>query len=147
MILLKDFAATHNKKTDTLRKYISRHQDEFSGHTKQGKKGLEIDEVAQQLLESSFPPPVEVVAAPDAELQKKIMQLQDLVIQLQAHQATLQEKATLADSLQLLLEDRNAQLDELKAELKEERAATQAANEKVEELLRRTLWERIRNKM
>lgn len=145
-MLLKDFAATHNKKADSLRKFVSRHKDEFAGHTKQGKKGLELDEVAVRLLEDSFPPPVEIVEAPNAELQQKIMQLQEVIIKLQAQQSELQAKAALADAQSLLLEDRENRIRELKTE--KEAAEQKAADldAEIERIRNRNLWQRIFDK-
>ena len=144
-MLLKDYAESRQKKTDTLRKFISRHE-EFTGHTKHGKKGLEIDEEAVKLLDESFPPPVEIVAAPDAELQKKVMQLQEVIIKLQAQQADLQAKAALADARSLLLEDREQRIQELKTEKEtaEHRAAELDAE--LERIRNRNLWQRIFDK-
>lgn len=146
MQLLRDFAAARNIKTDTVRKYMYRKKETFSGHTQKTEHGLQLDEVALAALEEIYPLPRPVEVVEDTESRRQLILAQQMIIQLQQQMAELQSKAALADAQQLLLEDKNARIDELQTEKKaaEERAA--AAETEIQRLQNRSLWERIRNK-
>lgn len=152
MILLTLFAEQRNEKPDTIRKYINRHMEDFEGHFEIKGKQMELDEVAAGLLEQKYPlpRPVQVVNGVDpeeyADALKKISQLQEAVIKLQqARQEDLQKLAA-AEATQILLEDKEEALRELKEEYDYERTKRTEAEDELAKLRNRSLWQRIFNK-
>lgn len=149
MILLTLFAEQRNEKPDTIRKYINRHMEEFEGHFEINGKQMELDEVAVELLEQKYPlpRPVQVVNGVDpdeyADALKKISQLQEAVIKLQqARQEDLQKLAA-AEATQILLEDKEEALRELKEEYGAERKKREEAEAQISKLKNRNLVERL----
>ena len=144
---ITEFCQSRNIDRNTVSMYMSRHKKQFQGHKKTVGKNVLLDEVAIEILSEKYPLPevIEVVNT-DQVLKDKIIQLQELVMTLQNKLLENQEKVALAEAEHLLLQDRETLIVELKSELEEERAATHAANQKIDELLQRNLWERVRNK-
>lgn len=118
-MLIIEFAESRNEKPDTIRKYISRHKDEFKGHTTLSGSKMEIDDVAYDLLEKVYPMPKPIQIVEDTEARKKLMQAQELIIRMQMQMMEMQEKVALADANKALLEDREHQISEMQAEKKE----------------------------
>ena len=152
MILLTLFAEQRNEKPDTIRKYINRHMEEFEGHFEITGKQMELDEVAVGLLEQKYPlpRPVQVVNGVDpdeyADALKKISQLQEAVIKLQqARQEDLQKLAA-AEATQILLEDKEEALRELKEEYNSEKQKRTEVEEELAKLRSRNVWQRLFNK-
>lgn len=138
MVLLIDFASGRNEKPDTIRKYISRHKEEFEGHTSFSGAKMEIDEHAYELLDKIYPLPKPIEIIEDNESRRKLVQAQDLIIQMQQKMMDMQEKVALAESTRALLEDKEHQLAELQAEKKELKEQIASREQKLEE-------ERIKN--
>lgn len=128
---ITDFCKGRNVDAQAIRKYIDRHPDDFAGHT--GKKGREVtlDDYALAILEDKyhFPAPVEVIE--DTEARRKLIQAQEMIIQLQIRIQEQTAAIAQAEATKMLLEDKEVQLqrvydqyDKLQIELDHERAKT-----------------------
>lgn len=124
---ITEFCKGREVDSQAVRRYIERHPEEFEGHT--GKKGREttLDDEAFRILEQKYPlaKPVQIINGADPEeyaaALKKIGQLQETIIKLQqARQEDLQKLAA-AEATQILLEDKEEALRELKEEYDYER--------------------------
>lgn len=121
---ITEFCKSRNVDAQAIRKYIERHPVDFTGHT--GKKGraITLDNYAIKILEEKYPLPSPVEIIEDKETRLKLIQAQERIIQLQNK---LQEQTTViaqAESIKLLLQDRDQQIQELKTQLQAERSKT-----------------------
>lgn len=128
---ITDFCKNRNVDAQTIRKYIKRHSEDFTGHT--GKKGREItlDEHALIALEDKYPFPAPVEVIEDVEARKKLIQTQEMIIQLQIRIQDQTVALAQAEAAKMLLEDKEQQLqraydqcDKLQRELELERNKT-----------------------
>ena len=144
---IKEFCQSRNVSQNTVSMYMSRNKKLFQGHKKTIGKTVQLDSTAIELLSEKYPLPevIEVIEAPDEALKTKVMQLQDVIIKLQAQQAELQAKAALADAQSLLLEDRNNRIQELETEKEAAAQRAEALQVEIDRLKNRNLWNRIRN--
>ena len=145
---IKEFCQSRNISQNTVSMYMSRNKKLFQGHKKTVGKHVQLDEVAVSILSEMYPLPevIEVVEAPNEALKNKVMQLQDIIINLQNQTADLKAKAALYDAQCLLLEDRENRIQELKIE--KEAAEQKAADldAEIERIRNRNLWQRIFDK-
>lgn len=133
ILLLIDFARSRNEKTDTIRKYISRHKKEFEGHISFSGTKMEIDDEAYSLLDKVYPLQEQIQIVEDTEIRKNLMQAQELIIQLQMQMMEMQEKVALAKASKVLLEDREQQIAEMGAEKKELKEQIADKEKKIED--------------
>lgn len=121
---ITEFARSRDIEAGTVRMYISRNKELFDGHTKKGSKSVELDEIALELLEKKYPlpKPVEVVQGIDRkefdELQQKYMNALEEINNLQKQIVDATKKVAIAETQQLLMEDRTKQLEEQKEDNK-----------------------------
>lgn len=122
MIKVQDFAHSKGVTDKAIYKHINKHKEELGEHIhKQGKNGTWLDEYACEYIsnlmisnpivvgESQQQQEIERLKAENAQLKNKVIDLQDRML-------IMSEQLQLSSSAQLLLEDRNKQLDDLKAE-------------------------------
>lgn len=149
---ITEFCKGREVDSQAVRKYIDRHPEEFANHT--GKKGREttLDEDAIRLLEEKYPlaKPVEVIKGIDpkdyAAVLEQLAQAKDIIIKLQqARQEDLQKIAA-AEATQILLEDKENQLRELKEEYGSERGKREEAEAELQRMRNRNLFERLLNR-
>lgn len=133
MMLIIEFAESRNEKPDTIRKYISRHKDEFEGHTSFSGTKMEIDDVAYEMLEKVYPMPKPIQIVEDTESRRKLVQAQELIIRMQMQMMEMQEKVALAEASRALLEDRENQISEMQAEKKELKEQLADKEKKIED--------------
>lgn len=113
---ISQFALSRNLKYQTVSIYIKRHPELFDGHLHRVSKSLELDDAALALLEKKYPDPTQLSVMDgvptDEHLRvvKALEQAQDEIIRLQNELRDL-------SSAQLLLEDRERQLEDLRTEL------------------------------
>ena len=106
MILLTEFAVGRNERADTIRKYISRHKNEFEGHCSISGTKMELDDVAVELLDKVYPLPKPVEIIEDTESRNELLKTQKLVIQLQQKISEQSMALAQAEATKLLLEDK-----------------------------------------
>lgn len=155
---ISEFARQRGKEPQAISRYVSRHP-EIQKYTRKDGKTLELLPEAERLLNAVYPLPQPIEIIEDTESRRKLIQAQELIIQLQRE---LQEKTKLiakAEATQILLEDKDRQLTESRERIEEEKERTHIANQRAEEaekaakeasyeidrLKNRSLWERIRN--
>lgn len=130
MITIRNYAIKHGCTVQNIYKHIKANQEQLEGHIiKQGSKKF-LDEFAQQLLDQLITPK-EVIQVADETLLNEINKLRaQLVNEMQKNNQLTVEKANLSEQLhemrsnQLLLENKNEQL-ELKYEHVQELAETE----------------------
>lgn len=137
---LVDFAKSRNERPDTIRKYISRHQEEFAGHTNKSGNKMELDEEAVELLEEVYPLPAPVEVIVDTTSREELIRTQKLLIQAQQEMMRMQTLVAQAEAQKILLEDRESQLAEAKEELAQLRAELDAEKS-------RTWWQKLTGKV
>lgn len=131
MILLTEFAEGRNERTDTIRKYISRHKNEFDGHCSFSGPKMELDEVAVELLDKVYPLPKPIEIVEDTESRKELLMAQKLIIQLQQKISDQAMALAQAEATKLLLEDKEEQLKEKKDEIEERKAELNLVKQEV----------------
>lgn len=116
-MLVSEFARVRQVDNNTITKYISRHSKEFSGHTTRTTHGLELDEIAIELLEKKYllPKPIEIIE--DTESMKKLIAAQEEIIKLKDQINNLTLKLTESKLLEYRIETQNDQIEQLKSEL------------------------------
>lgn len=121
MISVREFAESRNEQTNTVLTYIRRHSSEFEGHIEMDNRKMVIDDYAVELLSKVYPLPSPVEVIVDTESREKLLLAQDAIIKLQEALMESKDKLAIAESQQLLLEERkDHEIQLLKAELKAE---------------------------
>ena len=124
---LVEFCRLHNAKQNTVSMYISNHKEEFDGHIIKiaGKKGVELDDTAYQLLEEQYPLPTKIEVVEDSYTRDQVLELQKALLEEQRKVQELQQKliGQMAENSDLsakalLLEDREHQIESKNEELK-----------------------------
>lgn len=84
LVSIKDFSEERNVDNDTVNAYLRNHP-EIKQHTKRVRKNIVIDteSEAYALLERQYPLPQMVQVVEDTESREKLIQAQELIIQLQ----------------------------------------------------------------
>ena len=146
---IRDFAASRQQDNDTVTTWIRRHPEVDACCKVQGKdKYINVDSEGFKLLEKQYPLPRPIEVIEDKESRAALIKAQHVIIQLQ--EQIKQQAVEIAEqkSVQLLLEDRTAQLNEQKALYQEEREAHQQAlsqaDQREKEARERAEQERIR---
>lgn len=121
LILLTNFAESRNEKPDTIRKYISRHKEDFDGHCSFCGTKMEIDDDAVAMLDLVYPLPKPIEIIEDTESRKELIKAQKLIIQLQQKISEQSLALAQAEATKMLLEDKEEQLKEKKDELEEKK--------------------------
>lgn len=125
-MILNEFAKSRNEKPDTIRKYINRHPEQFAGHISKSGNKMELDSVAQELLEEVYPLPRPVEVIVDTESREELIRMQKLLIQAQQEMMRMQTLVAQAEAQKILLEDKESQLNDAREEIKELRAELDA---------------------
>lgn len=125
-MILIEFAKSRNEKPDTIRKYINRHPEQFAGHISKSGNKMELDSVAQELLEEVYPLPRPVEVIVDTESREELIRMQKLLIQAQQEMMRMQTLVAQAEAQKILLEDKESQLNDAREEIKELRAELDA---------------------
>ena len=140
---ISEFAKTHNVEGSAVRMYLSRHKEEFGSHVDSSKKLVELDEIAVKMLEEQYPlpAPVTVVNGIPEEDHRKLLEeyngaLKEIA-RLQAVATDQAQKIAGAEAKQLLLEEKEKQLESqsrvlrnTREELKESRATVEALHQR-----------------
>ena len=129
---ITEFAESRGIPMQNVSSYINRHKDDFAGHTKRVGKSVELDDAAFEILEKQYPLPKPIEIVEDTESMKKLIEAQELIMRLQIEITRLTEESVKNKASQLLLEDRERQLEEQKLLLTDALASNQALQDKVE---------------
>lgn len=140
---ISEFAKTHNVEGSAVRMYLSRHKEEFGSHVDGSKKLVELDEIAVKMLEEQYPLPAPVTVVngiPEDEHRKLLEEYNGAlkeIARLQAVATDQAQKIAGAEAKQLLLEEKEKQLESqsrvlrnTREELKESRATVEALNQR-----------------
>lgn len=152
MVKLSDFADQRNVSRDTVAAYIRRNPEIFEGHTTKQKKALILDDEAVKMLDEMYPLPKPIQIIEDVESRQKLIQTQQLVIQLQQKIVDQTAIVAQAETMKVLLEDKEKQLEAAEKQLSDKQAELDAyrkeaeqQKEEINRLRSRSLWQRIRN--
>ena len=91
---ITEFANTHDQQPQTIKRYIDRHPQFFSGHTQKVGKSIILDDVAIGLLDEQYPvpKPVQIInGIPIEDHLRALSQKDDDIQQLQAEIIDLQK--------------------------------------------------------
>ena len=166
-MIISEFARERGVNAQAVYRYITRHP-EVRALCRQSDDGdrLELTPEAEEMLSARYPMPkdtIEIVSGvpqskydalqeEHAELQKKYAAVLERLAQIQEARLEDQRKIAAGEAAQLLLEDREAKLQELeqRTATAEETAAAagikaEEAEREVSRLRSRGLWARIRN--
>ena len=140
---ISEFAKSHNVESGAVRMYLLRHKEEFGNHVDNTKKMVELDETAVKMLEEQYPLPKPVTiinGIPEEEHRKLLEEYNEALKQIARLQATAAEQAqkiASAEAKQLLLEEKERQLESqarllsnVREELKESRATADALHQR-----------------
>lgn len=150
---IKDFIEGRNVEKQAINRYISRHPELFTGHTKMVGKEMDLDDEAIRILDKQYPYPEPIQIVEDTESRRQLLLAQQQIIQLQQQMIKLAEKAALVEAQTLLIEDREGKIEQLQSEIEkhenEEKNLINQVHEREQEIERlrsRKLIERILNK-
>lgn len=160
MLKLSSFAEERNIDKDTISQYIRRHPEMFDGHTKIEGKIMYLDDAAVGLLEEKYPLPKPIQIIEDvetikelAETSKQLAKAREMIIVLQNELMSKQEeisdlRGTVAkiEAKEVLLTDKQNQIEELKAERAENKETLESMQREIDRLKNRGLIERLLNK-
>lgn len=145
MVKLSDFADQRNVSRDTVAAYIRRNPEIFEGHTTKKKKALILDDEAVKMLDEMYPLPKPIQIIEDVESRQKLIQTQQLVIQLQQKIQDQTAIVAQAETMKILLEDKERQLTDKQSEIEAYRKKAEQQEKEINRLKSRSLWQRIRN--
>lgn len=144
-MILKDFAEERGESSNTIFKYIKRHQ-EISQHTSTEGKNLILDDIAVKLLDKKYklPAPVEIVEDLESrkellECHKELTQAYKTIAELSKQIADNSALIAQAEAVKILLEERDVQLQRSYAQYDEIYKELQAERSK-------TWWDKLRRK-
>ena len=143
---LADFAAQRNVSKDTITAYIRRNPKKFSGHVTVNNRRITIDDEALDILEKKYPLPQPIQIIEDVESRAKLIQAQQLIIQLQQK---IQDQTLIvaqAETMKILLEDKEKQLEDKGKQLEDKEKQLVDKQAEINQLKNRNLWKRILNK-
>lgn len=144
---LVEFCKLHKIKQNTVSMYISNHKAEFEGHIIRtpGQKGVDLDDVAYQLLENKYPLPTKIEVVEDSYTRDQVLKLQEALLDEQKKVQLLQrqlieksEKIADLNGKALLLEDREHQIESKNDEIKKLTEDKDSIREKLIETEKKT---------
>ena len=141
---ITEFLNGRTVERQAVTRYIERHEEEFQGHTSRKGREIVLDEVAIDILDRKYPLQSLVEVVEDKESRQKLIKAQEYIIQLQEKINEQSLAIAKAESIQLLLEDKEHQLEmaeQRENEWKERHERTEEELNKVREEL-----EKERNK-
>lgn len=131
------FCDSHNVKIAAVTNTISRHQELFKSHTKRIGKSVELDDDAIKILEDKWypiPKPIEIINGIDQNeyerVRNKLEAASDTIIKLQQQLQEQTLKLSAGETAQLMLEEKNNQLSDLKNQNEELKKALEVEKNK-----------------
>ncbi len=126
-MIIVEFCKAHDVKQATVTNYITRHPEEFEGHTKKRGKAVELDDEAVRLLDIKYPIPKPVTVingVPEeehlrivADKDAKIQELYEIIHRLKDNEIARIEEISELKQQTYLLEDTQQRLTEKEAEI------------------------------
>lgn len=140
LVSIKDFSEERNVDNDTVNAYLRNHP-EIKQHTKRVRKNIVIDteSEAYALLEKQYPLPKMIQIVEDTESREKLLQAQELIIQLQKKINEQSQLIAQAEATKMLLEDKQVQLEKMEAEKADLQKQLDSERSK-------TWWQKLRGK-
>lgn len=131
LVTITDFAQERHEDRDTINAYIRNHPEIKKFVHRQGKNVvIDTDCEGFKALEKQYPLPQLVQVIEDTESRQKLIKAQELIIQLQGQLTEASKQIAQAESMKLLLEDKEDQLAKTEERLKrEENRSAQAEAE------------------
>lgn len=106
-----EFLEGRTVERQAVTRYIERHSEDFQGHTSKKGREIELDEVAVGILEKKYPLQSLVQVIEDKESRQKLIKAQEYIIQLQEKINEQSLVIAQAESIKLLLDDKQHQLE------------------------------------
>ena len=125
---ITEFLEGRTAERQAVTRYIERHKEEFREHISKKGREIEIDEVAFGILEKKYPLQSLVQVIEDKESRQKLIKAQEYIIQLQEKVNEQSLLIAKAESMQMLLENKEQQLaksEQRENELKEKQKQTE----------------------
>ena len=141
---ITEFLEGRTAERQAVTRYIERHKEEFKEHISKRGREIEIDDVAFAILEKKYPLQSLVQVIEDKESSQKLIKAQEYIIQLQEKVNEQSLLIAKAESMQMLLDNKEQQLarsEQRENEWKEKQKQTEEELNRVREEL-----ERERNK-
>ena len=130
---IKDFAEPRNVEVNTIHQYMSRHADDFKGHTRKEGKTTILDDEAVRMLSEVYPLPRPIEVIEDTESRVALIAAQQTIIQLQQKYQEAAIALEARENKVALLEDRSkekdAEVERQRQELEQLRAKLEAEQE------------------
>lgn len=140
LVSITDFSKTRNIDRDTVNAFIRNHSEIKKETKKQGKNiVIDTESPAFEILNKQYPLPQLVQVIEDIESKNKLIQAQEMIIQLQKQLNDQNKMIIQAEINQALLEDKNIMIDNLKIENEE-------LKQKLEIERSKTWWQKLRKK-
>lgn len=138
-ISISEFSAERNIDRDTVNAWIRKHDNINRACIRKGKdKLIDTDSEEYKILEKQYPLPAPIEVIEDTESRRKLIQAQELIVQLQSKMLELQEEAkknaiatAQAETQQILLEDRAQQIEHLNNQLEADRKEREQLQEDI----------------
>ena len=143
-VTITEFLEGRTAERQAVTRYIERHKEEFKEHISKRGREIEIDDVAFAILEKKYPLQSLVQVIEDKDSRQKLIKAQEYIIQLQEKVNEQSLLIAKAESMQILLENKEHQLarsEQRENEWKEKQKQTEEELNRVREEL-----EKERNK-
>ena len=143
-VTITEFLEGRTAERQAVTRYIERHKEEFKEHISKRGREIEIDDVAFAILEKKYPLQSLVQVIEDKESRQKLIKAQEYIIQLQEKVNEQSLLIAKAESMQMLLDNKEQQLarsEQRENEWKEKQKQTEEELNRVREEL-----EKERNK-
>ena len=111
-MIISDFARERGQSAQAISGYIARHSEEFDGLITRVGKTVELSDAAVRLLDKAYPFPKPVEILEDTESRRKLIQAQELIIQLQQRLADQAELIADAKYQKMLIEQKDQVIDQ-----------------------------------
>lgn len=147
LIKITDFAESRHADRDTVNAFIRNHPEIKIDTQRNGKNiVIDTDSAGYKLLDKQYPLPQLVQIIEDVESKNKLIKAQELIIQLNdqlAKQATLIAQA---EATQILLEDKQAQIEELRERLAKSEENAENLRTQLDAEKHKKWWQKLTHK-
>ena len=131
---ITEFAKSRNIKPQTVSRYINRHSEKFDGLVLKSGKEITLSEEAIYILDKVYPLPKPIQVIVDHESRDKLVEAQSIIIKLQQQLNNQAEQIAGSRINQILLEQKEQELETIKSDLQTEKEKTAAAIAEVQEI-------------
>jgi len=144
VITISEFAEARGIDNDTVTTYIRRHKELSSCMSKKGRY-LAIDTMSEAYkeLDRQYPLPKPIEVLEDKESRLELIRTQKLVISLQNELREATVQIAQADAIKLLLDDKEAQLEQSRSREQELNERVLALTEELAQERSKTWWDKL----